>query len=639
MKFPPPRQIALIAAAILGGALGLYLLDRLLPPRWRGLYRVIVLALVFGGFFFGLGQLFTDQGLEVDLTKGAIALFGAAAVFHEARRAAVQRPVSERWKRFVGVTLGVAAILTYFNGLRIGYFKFYHRWDQYHYYIGAKYFRELGYDSLYKCGVTAQDELGEYRYTNEDTGRPSLIDMSREVRSPDKKIRNLGGDNLLMSAADTLAHPERCKERFSPERWEEYKKDVAFFRTQTDKTYWEDMQKDHGFNPPPVWTIAGHLFANAAPASTHYLQFLASLDVLYLIGMFVALYWAFGWRVFAASAIFWGCQSPAPFYWTGGAFLRQDWLFWMVFSACLLRKRYFALGAAALVYSALLRIFPGLVVVGWLGALGWQIYRHRKLTPWQVRMLAGGAIAAAVLVPASIAVCGAGSYRQFYEHTLEVHDQTPLTNHMGLRVLVAQKTPVEFDRIDLSWARLGYLQLPFSVGMGRDSGRMKYTKDNSLADPFKVWKAMRNERYAQMKPVAYAIVLASLAFFVYVLRRVKNMWLAMCLAQVFVILLSQLTCYYYTFMILGAPLVRVKKVRAFVELSLFGLVILSQVAYRIFYWNDDKYWVLTLLCLLACYGQIAAFAPSALWARIKERLRPGGGRRLEASRESASVGT
>ena len=76
--------------------------------------------------------------------------------------------------------------------------------------------------------------------------------------------------------------------------------------------------------------------------------------------MFAAIYWAFGWRVFAVAAIFWGCQLPAEYFWTGGAFMRQDWLFWLVLSACLVRKRFHALGGAAFAYSTLLRVFPGL---------------------------------------------------------------------------------------------------------------------------------------------------------------------------------------------------------------------------------------------------------------------------------------
>src|SRR5262249_5104910 len=184
------------------------------------------------------------------------------------------KPIGERWKKFIGVTLAAAAIACYFTGFKFGYPKYYHRWDQFHYYMGAKYFREMGYDGLYKCTAIAEDELGDVEYTNEDSGRLNKLDMRKEVRHPDKKIRNLGGDNLLMPAVDVIDHPEICKSRFSPERWEQYKRDVVFFRTASDKQYWEDMQKDHGYNPPPVWTVAGSFWANLHDASTRYLQFL-----------------------------------------------------------------------------------------------------------------------------------------------------------------------------------------------------------------------------------------------------------------------------------------------------------------------------------------------------------------------------
>ena len=77
-------------------------------------------------------------------------------------------------------------------------------------------------------------------------------------------------------------------------------------------------------------------------------------------------------------------------------------------------------------------------------------------------MLVGGVLAAALLDrrPASRASART-RYKAFYQHTLEVHDRTPLTNHMGLRVLIAHK-----------W------------GPGQKSGRMKYTKDDKLVDPF-----------------------------------------------------------------------------------------------------------------------------------------------------------
>lgn len=581
MNFSPLTILALVlgAAAYL---FAIYSVATSLAGPSRVVFRYAAVVVTITLFFVGCHFHVDDHARAVDLTKVLIAIAAAGAVFYEQHRAGQRRPVAERWKRAVGIALGMAGIFVYFNGLKFGYPRYYHRWDQYHYYMGAKYFREMGYDGLYKCSVVAEDELGTVTNDDEGQGVKGTFDLSREVRHPDKKIRNLGGDNLLIPVTDLLAHPEECKARFSPERWEKYKQDVRFFRIASDKGYWEDMQKDHGFNPPPVWTILGRGLAELHGATTGYLQLLASLDLFYLAGMFVALWWAFGWRVFAVAAIFWGCQSSAPFYWTGGAFLRQDWLFFLVAAACLLRKRWFKLAGASLVYAALLRVFPGLAVVGWLVVAGATLVRTRTLAKHQWQMLLGGCLAAAVLIPVSLQVSGKDSYQQFYEHTLQVHDRTPLTNHMGLRVLVAH-----------------------NVGSGPASGRMKYTKDAKLADPFEVWKTMRNDRYDRYKLVAYGVVALSLLFFVAVTRRVKSMWIALCLGQIFIILLSQLTCYYYSFMILAAPLTRAKKG---IEAPLFGFAALSQFVWITFFWNDDKYTALTLISLLFCFGLLCAFA-------------------------------
>lgn len=610
MKLQPSYILAVFGGAILYFGLA-WFIDRTLKDRAQTYFRYVAIIGAAVGFFLVVSNLVDDHARAVDISKALIALVAAGCVFYEAHREGMARPVSERWKKYIGVALGVAAIACYFNGFRFGYPKYYHRWDQYHYYMGAKYFHEAGYDGLYKCSLIAQDELGEVSFEN-DAGRTVRLDMRKEVRHADKKIRNLGGDNLLKPAADFLEHPEECKAHFSPERWEAYKEDVKFFRTSSDKGYWEDMQKDHGFNPPPVWTILGWFFASMFPAGKAFvlplfgkviwLQLLAMLDIVYLAGVFVALWWGFGWRTFAVGAIFWGCQSSAPFYWTGGAFLRQDWLFWLVLAAALARRRWFSLSGASLVYAGLLRIFPGLAVIGWLTVAGWTLVTKRRMPKHHMQLLAGGVIAAAVLIPASMRVCGTSwtdvsSYKTFYEHTLKVHDMTPLTNHMGLRVLIAHKP-----------------------GTGLQSGRMKYTKDTKLVDPFEVWKRMRNERYAKYRWLAYGLIAATFALFAATLRRVKSMWIALCLGQIWIIMLSQLTCYYYSFMILSAPLTRVNKQ---LQAWLFGLAALSQFVWITFYWNDDKYTVLTGISLAFCFMLLCAFDKRP-WNWIAGKIRGSG---------------
>jgi len=600
----PPSQIAFLVAGALLYVAAVYGIDRALSRgKPRLIFRYAVVLCSIGLFFLGVRAFVPAYDRSVDVVKAVIAITAASCVFYEAHRAGMKRPIAERWKRFAGAVLGVAALVAYFNGFNYGFAKFYHRWDQFHYYMGAKYFRELGYGGLYKCSAIAQDDLGVVSYIDEDTGRPMRIDMAKEVRHPDRKLRNLSGDNLLIPASTVLDNPDACRKSFTPERWEKFKEDVKFFRIASNKPYWEDMQKDHGYNPPPVWTIAGHYLAELRPASTRYLQLLAAFDIAYLGGMFAALWWAFGWRVCAGAAIFFGCQASASAFWTSGAFLRQDWLFYLVLAACLTRKRYFTLAGAAMVYAGLLRIFPGLVVLGWLVVFFAFLWKHRRIASHHARMLAGGVLAAAVLIPLSLHVAGRDSYTQFYHHTIQVHDQTPLTNHMGLRVLISQSTPVE-------------IKTRFTdIGVGPAWGRMRYTKNTELLDPFEVWKRMRNERYARLRLVAYGLIAASMAFFVYVVRRVKSMWLAQCLGQAWIILLAQLTCYYYSFMILAAPLTRARRG---IEAPLFGFAALTQFIWMMFGYNDDKYYMLTAASLIFCYGLLCAFAPPELGARIKK---------------------
>ncbi len=579
--------MAMIFLGTLAYAAIVYALDRSLSGTARERYRYVIATLTMVVLFLILRRHIQPYDRRAEIAKAVVAITAAGCVFYEARRASQGRPVAERLKRFVGIALAGAAIVCAFNGFKYTYPPYWHHSDQFHYYMGAKYFRELGYAGLYKCTVVAQDQIGTVELREEGSGRSFRLDMSKEVRQPEKKIRNLGGDNLLMPVTEVLEHPEHCTSRFSPARWNAFKEDVIFFRITSDKQYWEDMQKDHGYNPPPVWTILGSFFANLHLANDRYMQFLASLDVVYLAGTFALIWWAFGWRVFVVAAIFWGCQALAPLSWTAGAFLRYDWFFYLVASTCFARKRYFTFAGASMVYASLLRIFPGLVVIGWLTVAGAFLIRHKRLAKSHRQALVGGVLAAAVLIPLSLTVAGPESYRQFYKHTLEVHDRTPLTNHMGLRVLVS-----------------------YNVGSTGASGRMKYTVDPSRTDPFEAWKRMRIERYEKYKWVAFAIVSLSLVFFIYTVGRIRLLWVAGCLGQVFIILLSQLTSYYYLFLVLSALLTRARR---HLEAPLFGFAALSQFVFWALYWIDDKFAALTLMSLLLCYGLICAFLPKGAW--------------------------
>jgi hypothetical protein len=432
----------------------------------------VVIALTTGGLFLALRPHIQPYDSRAGLAKALVAGAALLCVLYEGSRR--RWPVSEATKRFAALMLAAAALLCYFNGFRYTFPPFWHHSDLFHYYMGTKYFPELRYDGLYRCTAVAQDQLGTVAWKQAATGQTLRLDMTGEVRSPGKRIRNLGGDNLLVPLGDVLEHPERCTTRFSPERWSAFKSDVTFFRIVADKAYWEGMQQDHGYNPPPAWTILGSFFANLRPASARTMQLLAGLDLIYLAGAFAMIWWAFGWRVFAVAVVFLGCQAAAPASWTAGAFLRQDWFFFLIASACLARRRWFKLAGASIV--------------------------------------------------------------------------------------------------------------------------------------FEVWKRTRAERYDRYRWLDVAVVTISGIFFIWVVRAVRRPWIAGGLGQVFIVLGAQLTSYYYSFLVLSAPLT---KARRRLEAPLLAFLILSQLVFGLFTWNDDRYAALTVLSLLLCYGLILDFRPRA----------------------------
>ena len=521
------------------------------------------------GFYFG----FRIKARELSGLKATIALGAAALSIWEAGRIVQKKPVRQRYVKAVAFALAAMSVAAYVRFGDIGYRKFYHRWEHFHYYMGSKYNRELGYKGLYECTAIAQVDLG----------------MRNEVKA--RKLRNLDID-VLESTEAILANPDKCKSRFTPERWEAFKADVKFFRRASGLKYWNDMQKDHGYNPPPVWTVAGYLLSSLHPASERYQQILAAIDPLLFIGLFGAVFWAFGWRVFCVALTFWGCQLPAEYFWTGGAFLRQDWLFFLILCACLLKKRYFALAGAAFAYSTLLRVFPAPLLFGPIVVAGWYLWKHRRFKKEHLRVAYGGIAATALLVAVSVGITGKDSYRGFWEH-IQVHNSTPLTNHMGLKTIVSHSL----------------------------EGRMQYTRDEKLMDPFINWKQMRRDRFEDLKPIYYAVVAAIAVALAFVLRRVKSLWIALCLSVVMVAALVELTCYYYSFFILAALLSRLRRDFEHAALIVAGTSQLVVNIPLISYYYDDRYTVQSMLFFVYGVGLVVAFWPMARKA-LEARARP-----------------
>lgn len=500
-----------------------------------------------------------------------LALFAGILLVAEAIARRAGHPPSKRFVKRVAIALTVTGFLSYFSFFNpsVRHAGYYHRHEFFHYYLGAKYSRELGYTRLYECTAVAEVQLG------------------RGTQLKQLEIRDLGAANLITKVTSTQVfdHPEYCTDHFAPERWQSFKSDVEWIESIARGTYWDNMKKDHGYNPPPVWTMTGKLFTLVGPASDTTFKLLAGIDVLLQIGSIALLVWGFGWRVAAVASVFWGCNAAANFYWTGGGFLRQDWIFLFIASMCLARRGRYGLSGAAFVWSGLLRVFPFAAGFGWLVLMGLHLIRHGRLHPSHKRFLAGAAITAAVLVPASMVVAGPGSYREFAHH-ISLHNNTPLTNHMGLETMLTH-----------TW-----------------DGRMRFARDDSESDPFAGWKQGRVDRKHSMRPVSALVWLVLAGWIVWALHRTKQFWLALPMSIPLVFSLTSITCYYMVMFVLFAALC---KPRPALAPALLATAAGSQVLLAHGYWIDDRFTAISYLFAAFAVLPLLAFSRPISWQKVR----------------------
>jgi hypothetical protein len=444
--------------------------------------------------------------------------------------------------------VGALSFCAYWNFFSFHFGNYFHAWDAYHYYVGSKYFKELSYDRLYECDAVADSE-----------------DPSLRRRVELRKIMNLR-TNMMTSTAEILAHPEMCKKHFTPQRWEEFKRDISYWRKVNGVKRWEDSQADHGYNATPVWNIVGSMLANTGPATPAQVDVLIRIDPVFIVGLCLMTWWAFGWRVLCVALAVFATNFPSRFYWTGGAFLRWDWLFYFVGGVCLVKKEKPLLGGVFLGYSALLRVFPAFCFVGPALVVAQQLLGEPSPDrPWwkpkpfanvgelfaridrrYLRFFAGVAIISAILIPISLVTSnGIDSYKDFAKNS-EKHNKTPLTNYMGLKTVMIWR--------------------PSEVG--------RHLQDTKLQDPWGKWKQVKLETGKSMR---LPLLAAQLAFLVLLWRALRGRglrpfaeatkepppgvepWVALSMGSMFMAILFELTCYYYSFMFVVALLYEKRK--------------------------------------------------------------------------------
>jgi hypothetical protein len=433
--------------------------------------------------------------------KAGLAAAGALLLFWY--WLAEQDPRGRRVRDTLLIVIGIASCASWWNLGRFHFTPSYviHYHEFYHYYLGGKYAPELGYTRLYECTLVAEDEYAH-------PGPPLAQLTIRDLRT-----------NVLVPAAPVLAHPEDCTQHFSPQRWQAFKRDSHFFWSSVSWAKMSDVLQDHGYNATPVWRLLGGFLANRVGELNQRSAFrLALIDPVLLFAMMLAIAWAFGWRTLCVALLFFGTNFPARYFWTGGAYLRMDWLFAAIAGICLMkRERPFSAGLA-IAYASLLRVFPAFLAAALVLRIVVISVRARRLvwTTAQRRFLAGAAVAIAVLLPVST-LYGGGTecWRDFIANSRK-HLATPLTNNMGWHTVVA-------------W---------------RPSTQEQLLHDPHALDPYARWAQAQRDNFHAMR----LVFLAGLVGYVVLLGAAVEHhedWVALVLGIGLILFAAQLTCYYF----------------------------------------------------------------------------------------------
>jgi hypothetical protein len=357
-------------------------------------------------------------GLDFAQIKRLNLLIAASTVLVLALRAAGARVLAAR-AAYRGALAALAALsaLGYLNFFAFhGERTFVHYHDVAHYYLGGKYFRELGYANLYTAMLRAEAESFDSRFKTIE---------ARDLRSGELvHIRVLLEESAVVKAA------------FTRERWADFRTDVEYFREALGPQYGKVFQ-DHGFNPTPLWALVGGPLANRVPAGSGTgILLLTLLDPLLIVAAFVVIGRVFGAETTLLAVIHFCIVFGATFGWTGGAFLRFVWFFAVMAGFCGLERGRHLLAGALFAVAAVLRIFPAFFVAGLFFKAVFDLISARRFR-WPAWRLATSFVGTAAVLVATTLVSfgGLGTWRDF-NRNLDRHVDTVSPNIVGLAQLM-----------------------------------------------------------------------------------------------------------------------------------------------------------------------------------------------------------
>ncbi|MEY2934273.1 MAG: hypothetical protein RL033_5022 [Pseudomonadota bacterium] len=337
-----------------GGCVAFLLLTFAGAPLWW-LVLCALLPLVAGvEAVQSMARAWPVEQRGVSLVRAASAAIAAAAILREL----YAPPRLPAWRPAVLSCLGGAALIAVLAFYNLGRPQFWdgqkqqptfvHMLDLRQYFQTVKYFDELGYRDMYLADMAAYAE---------DVPGATLENLR------DTPMRDLS-THRMTTIGEQRARIEGIKQRFTAERWQEYKKDARYFREMMGQRDYLKYMFDFGGNATPVWITIAHYLFSAFSANTTAFLITGLLDPLLFLVTFGAIGWCFGFRTMCVVMVVFGANDFIMYgsNWAG-ATLRHDWLMYIGLAACALQRKRHALAGVLLALSTLIRAFPAITLV------------------------------------------------------------------------------------------------------------------------------------------------------------------------------------------------------------------------------------------------------------------------------------
>jgi len=425
-------------------------------------------------------------------------------------------------------------------------------YDVIHYYLGPKYFDELGYMDLYPACILADREAGTHFKPDPPTYQAETA-AGYEVRP----------------FRDALVRGEEVKARFTPERWAQFSHDFVTLQRDfygLERDYWYQLINDHGFNGTPGWT--GYAAPLVNLVEVEQVKLICYVDIgLLLVALGVA-WWAFGgW---STSFVYLFLLTTYSTRWPtiSWSILRYDYIAALVIATALVKKGRPLLAGIFAGHAAAMRLFPATWFLGPGVEGAWQLVRHRRLSRYAILFFVGAGLWIAAL-------------------------QVNFAERFG------------FDEVVTHWKGMNEHMEPANLSSRRVGFAIALAYRGEVKEP---WSFKRIDRVERQEPVRKVLGLGIVLLLAWALRKAER---AESFAMGFIAFFALTTSSYYYYVV-RAPLLLVhgeglRRTRHLVGLLwLFGIDLFCNLAQQ--FLGGNRIFVigwLGWLLLAYCLGMIA----------------------------------